>query len=84
MMATIKSEQLRGTEECMTAVVNSIAELVTYMAKAMKIRQDEYVEFDTVSVNNATTSKLLFVAINRLNKFFATRFIEETLVTSCG
>ena len=39
--ATIKSAQLRGTEDCVATVVNSIAELVTCMTKAMKMRRDE-------------------------------------------
>ena len=63
VMATIKSAQLRGSEECVAIVVNSIAELVICITKAMKMRREEEVEFDTGSVNNATTSKLSAVAI---------------------
>ena len=39
--------------------------------KATKIRQDEHSEFATVKANNAATSKLLGLAIIRLNKFYA-------------
>jgi len=65
------AEQLSATRERLDAVSKSIAELDTSVAKATKIRQDEHSEFVTVTANNAATSKLLGIAINRLNKFYA-------------
>jgi hypothetical protein len=65
------SEQLDATGERLDAVSKSIAELDASVAKATKIRQDEHAEFVTVTANNAATSKLLGLAINRLNKFYA-------------
>ena len=60
------AEQLSGIRERLDAVSKSIAELDTSVAKATKIRQDEHSEFVTVTANNAATSKLLGIAINRL------------------
>jgi len=65
------TEQLSGTEERLDAVTKSVAELDASVAKSTKIRQDEHSEFVTVTANNAATSKLLGIAINRLNKFYA-------------
>merc|ERR1712227_166777 len=65
------AEQLSGTEERLDAVTKSVAELDASVAKSTKIRQDEHSESVTVSANNAATSKLLGIAINRLNKFYA-------------
>jgi len=62
---------LDATGERLDAVSKSIAELDASVAKATKIRQDEHSEFVTVTANNAATSKLLGIAINRLNKFYA-------------
>ena len=52
-------------------MTKSVAELDASVTKSTKIRQDEHSEFVTVTANNAATSKLLGIAINRLNKFYA-------------
>jgi len=64
------NDQLSATGERLEAVAKSISELDASVAKATTIRQDEHAEFLTVTANNAATSQLLGIAVNRLNKFY--------------
>ena len=64
-------DQLSNTVDRIAVVQSSIAELDDSVAKATEIRQKQHAEFVTLTANNAATTELLKLAINRLNKFYA-------------
>ena len=72
------TELMSACDERLNAETKGIAELDTYVAEATMIRQDVHAESVTVTASNASTSKLLRLAINRLTKFYARALHKAT------